>query len=711
MKNRIIALLLVVVMVTLALASCSEPYDYTDGNLDDYITVSDGFLAALKNIEIEDADFTTDETTRQEKVTEAIYNTLVAYAEKNGEKKTEGDMDANDIFYYAYYITYEKDGKVYSYNVDEYMKDTITTKSYVKLDAIGDDDKLSAAIKEALVFTEGKYAFNGYKTTTTTATDINKEKDKFVSAVVSYTLTAGEGEAKQVKIANAEIINLKATGDTIEAQLAKVLTDEKNKVQTFKTDNYVQVYTGTEGTTVNYSKTFDIVDGETTYTCSNLKVLFASEKAGAEIKVTQKLTAETKLTATKIDNLHPENDSVTIPKDAEVTYHIFPVHYYQVSEPTSATAIIIEALTEKVTADSLDIFKSEDYKNGEKTVKTLVEELVKVYSDNTSTKISDLKKAYEAAEKVVTDAGESATEEQKKAAADAKTAYETARDAAKNKVAEIVAAKNAEDKTVDTEIVNEYRKTVYDSLEEEYNDAIVEKVGKAIVALIEKNAVLKTTDYPEKLLEEAKAHLYNQYEHDFYTGTNSTTKVSYYSEYGGDFDAYLVAVTKASNRDGVDAKITEQAKSFILPVMRIFAVAKVLSEGSKALVDQLAIEANKDAIKDLGEHGTLRDFETLEYFAKNFYITEEVFDGYKDMVGKNEFEQSADSYGGETNIRVAHQVSNIFDYLLMLEYTANTEAEEGEHAHAKIEYKEVEGKKYLPFYNVSYSIKAEEAAE
>lgn len=703
MKNKIIALFLVVVMATLALASCTQPYDYTDGNLDEYIQVSEGFLGALKDIKIEDADFTTDEATRQKKVTASIYSALASFAEKNGEKKTDGTMNDDDTFYYAYYITYIKDGKTYAYDVDEFMKDTSAPKKSVKLSAIDVNDKdadaLSVAIKKALFSdTVNEYEFKGYNTVTAAKTDINKDKE-FATAVVSYTLTTGEGDSKQVQVADAAIIDLTLNDGSVEAQIAKVLTNKDNKVQIFDKDNYVEVYTGTEGETKKYDNKFTVTDGETNYTCTNLKVLFAADKAGKEIKVEGiKLDAD----KSKIDSRHPEGETLKVEKNTEVTYHVYPVYYYDVASADSAEAIVRQALADKVTVDSLDVFSDESYKNGDKTVKALVEELVKIYAENTSTKIAELKKAYDAAAKAVTDAGANATDAQKKAEEDAKKAYDAAKDAATKKVEEIVAAtKEGAEKTVSQLIVEQYRESVYEDLEEAYNEAIIEKVGEEIWKLISTHAVLKESDkYPSELIEEAKAHLYNQYEHDFYTGENETTHTSYYSEYNGDFDAYLVSVTKASNLDGVDAKIEEQAKAFVLPIMKIYAVAKVLEEGSAVLPQQIA--DNKAVIEDFAEHGTRREFETVEFFADNFYITDEVFEEYKKMVGKNEFESAMNSYGGETNIRVAHQVSNIFDYLLMVDYDA-PEAAEGEHVHAEITY--ADGK--LPFYNVSYTIKAD----
>ena len=61
---------------------------------------------------------------------------------------------------------------------------------------------------------------------------------------------------------------------------------------------------------------------------------------------------------------------------------------------SSATSIIIEALAANVSTTSLDVLGSEDYKkNGDKTVKALVEELVKLQKDTSEDQnLKDLKK-------------------------------------------------------------------------------------------------------------------------------------------------------------------------------------------------------------------------------------------------------------------------------------------------------------------------------
>ena len=111
MKRRIISTILVVVMLTLTLVGCG--YDYTKDNLKDYAEFNKAaFDAALQTLEIEDGDFTMDEETRALKVLDSIYEALVkAVDTKTAEKLTEGMFDKNDMLYYCYYATYEKDGK------------------------------------------------------------------------------------------------------------------------------------------------------------------------------------------------------------------------------------------------------------------------------------------------------------------------------------------------------------------------------------------------------------------------------------------------------------------------------------------------------------------------------------------------------------------------------------------------------------------------
>ncbi len=735
MKNKIIALLLLVVMVTTAFASCSKPFNYAEEDYSEYVTLLDGFLGSLQDIKIEDGSFTTDEATRQKKVKESIYSSLATYAQNKRDKLTEGKLDLNDTVYYAYYATYEKDGVTYAYDVDEYMKETASPKNSVKLSAIDVEDakanKLSVAIKNAIAAYgttgEGEEAafspvdIQGYKTSASATVAVTKES--FKSVFVSFTRYEKDKADTTKEVANCVKINLHAE-DGIEKQIADVLLNTNNTV---KIGSFVEVkVSDTEKT-----KNFDVTEGDKTYTYTNFKILFAVEDEGNEITFDYKTTAELKLTSAKMDNIHGENAAeVVIPKDTTVKYHIFPVYFYNVSD-IDAKSILLEALANKITATSLDVFSDEAYKNGDKTVKTLVEELVQVYADNTDTKIKDLKSkydaaekvvtttktAYDAAEKAVTDAGEGATDAQKtardnakksyedavKARDDAKTAWETARDAAEKKIDEILkATKENDEKGFAATVVEQYEKDVYHNLKEAYDSEIVEKVGKEIWAMIQKNVILKESNkYPEGLLEEAIAHLENQYEYEFHTGTNSSTGLTYYEEYedNGGFDAFLEA------QIAKDGALEKQAKELVLPIIQIYVVAKALAPEADAKMPG-QIEANKFLYDEENYDGAdYSEYDEALFFANHFYFDDAALKDYKDLIGKKAVEQNLNYYG-ESNVRAAIQITNILDYLLM----ANR-VETGEDDHKHYEYKYTEDGKYLDFFNIKYSIKSETTSE
>lgn len=751
MKNKIIALFLAVVMTALTLVSCSESFSYAEENFNEYFEVVGGvndFKAKFAAIEIADGSFTTNEETRNKKVEEAILATLASYAEKNGEKNTSGTIDTNDTLYYAYYISYDKDNDGtpdYLYDVDTYMAETSSPKSSVKFSAVDVDDEeankqIAIAIKKAITDMADK-SIIGYKTNATKNTKITK--DAFKAVYVSYSRSTGEGEAKQVSVANAVKIDLHATGDSLEAKLAALLTADvnKDKVAIFDAskNNYVEFAEEKvkEDDPTTFSKVVKVTDTDgTVYEYSNFKILFAVENEGKEFTVTQTLSAKKELKTTDIDNLHAESDSYTIPEGATVTYHIFPVYYYSVSD-ISARSILIEALADKISAASFEVFEDEGYKmdvldedgnkTGDKTLKALVEELVAIYKENTSAKIKELKTAYDTAEAAVTaaktnldkaidalnKAGESDLEELTKAKNDAqavydkavenrdtaKTKYETAKDAAANKIDEILkVTKEGDEAGIAAAIVKEYKEDQYHNLKETYDKEITDKLAKAIWELIDKN-VVSNGKYPEQLVEEAKDHLYNQYEYEFYNDTvdGKTGSASIYSAYNGVFDDYLVKITGAANIDGVDAKIDAKAKEAILPIMKVYFVAKMFEEDAE-LKMPAQIEENKFAyLEEDGTEGLALD--VTRHFASNFYLDDEAFEEYKELVGKKDFENSQDYYGGETNIRAAIQFTNLFDYLLM---SRRAETGEGDHKHAEIQYTE-DGK--LHFYNIGYVLK------
>ena len=139
MKNRIIALILVVVMSLLALCSCGS-YDFAEETLDyasfDYAAFKD----ALGKIEIEDGEFTTDEAIRTKLTAAKIYNAVVdkilaaaKEEERNTSLKDDAKLTAGDVLYFVYYATMlDENGNEIRFFSNQMDKITLTNSDKAK---------------------------------------------------------------------------------------------------------------------------------------------------------------------------------------------------------------------------------------------------------------------------------------------------------------------------------------------------------------------------------------------------------------------------------------------------------------------------------------------------------------------------------------------------------------------------------------------------
>ena len=699
MRNKIIALCLTVVMALLALAGCASSYNYAEEDLSAYATIDPAFIEALKNIEITDADFTTDEDTRQAKVTEKIVTALVDYAEKNGEQKKDGELGAGDVLYYAYYTSYTDDkGDTHYFDMAEMKTSDFTSstttvkgKHSIKLSSVDVEDekadKLLVALKKAIEALETK-TVSAYKTVTTSGISIKDAENKpnYDSVYVTYVREYTDKEGAIVKQETSyEKINLKEESALVNKLLDANTTVKINKDIEIKAENDVT------------KNVFEITEGEgddaITYKYSSFKVLFAVETEGEEL-VSFKYAPYTAEKKIEPDSLHTADVTVTIPKEAELTYHVYPVYYYEVSD-IDATSIITEILGTKITATSLDIFSSEEYKNGDKTVKALVEELVNLQGDKSEDEnLKNLKKEYDDAAAAVKAAGDKATSEQTTKEETTKKAYEDAKKAAvAAKVAEIVAATKEGADPIGEVIVKEYREDTYHTLKETYDQAIVDKLGNEIWLLVEKYVTVNS--YPEKLIKEAVEHLKNEYEYKFYNENVSSTEgaQSNYTAHGGSFDAYIRSVykldTTASKAD-VEAKLVAEAQDYVKPIIQLYvasnALAATAEASMKAQLDENAFKFEDDNEKEFAY-----------YCAENFMVDDDALKAYKKIFGKSNYDIYVENYG-EANFRTSLQANNFYDYLLSAKLA---ETKDGDHSHA--EYTYAEGK--IAFYNIGYSIK------
>lgn len=748
MKKRIIATVLVVVMLALALVSCGS-FNFANENLDNYVSFNyDRFIEELAKIEIEDGDFTTDETVRAQKIDEAIYaamaDTVIAEAKENDKDKLEtGVVGERDIVYFCYYAT-DADGNVFFFSE---MKETAitatSTASAHVVELAADNEDLAAKIEEAVRgFDFGtEDAKRGYSILVSGdfATDAEKRVALGDTIVVSYerenNLYNADGtlSGKDEKKASYEVLTVSAESDNpLARKIAELLGSTDNTVNV---GSAIKLPTGTEGTTTS---DFEIEDNGTKYLYSNVTVQWKLDKSYANTELTFKYT-HTEDTSKTPDNLHASNVENIALKDKELTYHILPVYRLALPSDINATNILRYAFADSLTATSFDIFENEAYKNGESTLKALVESLLKIYDEDyeSGSHLANLKKAYDDAAQAVKDAGDNATAEQEKAESDAKLAYINAQRAELlSGVEKIVGATNADAaaQTVEAAVVEQYKKDTRHELREEYDTHITEAVEQAVYDLIFNDEnIVQVIAYPEELVEDFCDHLYESYEYNFYKGSyssssssssSSTSSESNYMHYDGNLEKYLLEATGATkNNTTVEAAIEQEAKDAIAPLLKLYAVAKRLdAEGVASKVVEFiqddinagaydaehAEDATEKEINKANEEAEENKAEALENGAK-FLVTDEVFKTYKKSLGSSAYRSYEEQYG-EINIRASLQFNRLFYYLTSTELE---KAEGDEHPHAEyVTVTDADGNVVstkLKFRVVNYNIKAEDA--
>ena len=800
MKKRIISLVLALVMVVMALVSCGQA-SIVSRDLNDYLEVEfdkAAFIEALGKLEIEDGSFTDDDAKRDIIAAETIYSAIAAAVVSEGNKKTDGVVGANDVLYYNYYIE-DAEGKKYSFAS---MKPSSVTASATKanhtvqLGAVSEDDDnyaFTSALKAALIASNvadiKEYIYSVNSTTNTTVT---VEDNKPVTVVVSYTRAHTDAEGGTVtEKATYELLTLdKSSSDP----LVQKLLSEGATLKIGNSATFSKTVTKEDGSTETVKET-EFVVGD--YTYSAFKVEWVIE-SGAEM-FSFKYTPDEKFELAP-ESLPSSATKVDL-KDKELTYHVYPVYYYEVPE-TSAESIVRYVLGKDIKVDSFDVFENESYKNGEKTVKSIIEELAKIYTvaasktekfDKTSSdndiKLLGLIQAEEFATDSTTEViaklahliglkkvSESTTEAEetvntalawiesnmaededakdllalKKAYDDLKSAetpdntkietakskfntaalafydaektkaYSEALEAAKaSKIKLLVEASYTvaatdttpeEVKVLGDAIVKEKIADVRYSLEIEYNEYITEAVGKAVYKLIDKS--VKIAEYPEDILEEFYNHIYESYEYNFYKGNSATkdkdgkTQSNYKAH--GNLETFLKSADGTGKEDW-KAAITEEAKSHVAPIIKLYVVAKAFADDANrdtisfieadilagrydADYEDDATEAEKDEANKNAEESKKNAREN----AKKMLVTDEVFDDYKKSLG-SAYSYYEEQYG-ERNLRAALQSNRLFYYFLSNKLVAD-EYEDASSNVKTLAEKNAEGKWVVKFNN------------
>ena len=768
MKKRIIALVLVVVMSVLTLASCGS-FNFVNEDLSAYATFKyDEFKAALEKIVLEDSDdfnFTTNEEIRQAKVAKAVYEKVadaIIAAAKDDDHKTTGTLGAGDVLYYVYYAE-DESGNVY---FSTEMKETALTSSnkaehVIKLGAIDvndeDDDEIKKLIKENLVENAD---LSDYVYSMILADELQSEAEKKLKEdnpkATAEEITAAKEAAIKVQEGDKIVISYKRSYVKTE-EAAKPTITESAAYETVildNTDPFLAKFLA-DGSKANVGGTlsvkvdgkdkteFNVVIGEKEYTYSDVKILWKVEKN--EKGNFSEPIATFKYTHKEDKNETPDNCRETTAgkvnlKGKELTYYVYPVYAIEApaaDEITAADLLKLVITAAKITKDSFDAFEDEGYvykEEGKDDVKitTLVQEILDIYDTTKENNEfykegADLQKLNQdyLDKKAISDKT-GATTDQKNATTDAKTALsDKQKEMADERIEKISACVKGTDKASDA-IVKEYCEDTYHTMKEAYDTAITQAVQAKVWALIQSSVIVDKSKLPEKLVKEYKQHLLDSYEYQYYKGyvTGSST-VTNYSKYDT-FDAYLMSKEVLDcTADKIDGALDAKAREYIVPIVQIYVVSKAceadalaalptfieqdIEEGKAYEVDEHSFEEayGDKAAEKIAEAKKQADENKAQARedAKVFIINDAFIKEYKKEIGRAYYRQLTEEYG-EINLRASFQFNKLFYYLTS---TNIVEGEHDGHKHTEVKYEDINGVDFIDFRIVKYTIEAKTA--
>lgn len=534
MKKRIISFILVIVLSVLALASCA--YSYENDDMANYVDFNKtAFLDALKTLKIEDADFGTDEDTRNNKVIDAIFTTLAGKADTDN-KLTEGTPKKYSTYYYCYYATFVNDKNETVTVYASSMKESSALKLQLGMSSLeGLNLEIANKVKDFELVKD--YAYDTDTTSTTKKGDI---------VVVTYTRKA-EGDTKGVTYTN-QIIEL---------------TEDKPAEGAAKTFlNQLVGLTAGSSTGKAFEGIDEVVDGKT------VKVDYSSVKVNWIIKSDLDNHLEVKYTPTKETKVKDVAGNEVDLKDKELTYYIYPAYYLDVISELTAEVIVDTIYGSSISAGkdanedgdfddegdtkpTLDVFGNSGYKNGEETINAIVKKLAELQATLAEKEtaledaIEDLEKKQAAVDKAgenpapdLTDALSAATTAKNKAEGE-KT---TAENDVKAQVEKLLGCtKSGDTSTLEETIIKEYKEARYDSLEATYKSEIKQNLAKVIYGIAKENIKFKKDENGNELLPSSEVNkayntILNNLKYKFYEGkvegssTSSETNYHYYTE-------------------------------------------------------------------------------------------------------------------------------------------------------------------------------------
>ncbi len=650
--KKIISMIMVAVMLILSLVSCA--YSIADEDISAYATISAEnkklLEAALKDLAIEDGDFTADAEIRNQKVEDALYASI-ANSVASEEKKTEGKASGHDLVFYSYYCTAK---------IDE--KDVVLFASNMKSGSEGKfqlgilDSTKTLEIELGKLFSDFDFKNNSYKTESPTATTLKEGDVVFVSYKYKEKVKNDEGKEveKDVTITNEMIVVEKVSDDGVE-NLAQYLNgQEGNKVDTPKN--------GVQGVDYTNIKVDWIATGKELGTVKD--VTFDEEKKVKDIR-----GAEYNL------------------EDVELTYHVYPVGYIGVEDYNGRNVIDVilgaqitpnifyeilfgEKFFDKSETERnkiLDKYTTRDADGKKMKLGTLIESIAAAHNDLDSKEktlktaketLEKSKETLETAQKNYDEAAESdkntklealnkAKESVKKAEDAVSTAENNLKQSERDKDEKIRLLLTLENGKMENKVAESYKENVRSNLIDSYNNEIKMNLANEIYFFFEKYVDVKS--YPEKAIDTTYDQLIQNYKYDFYKG-DFDSSTSNYKKYEGNFKNFLMVEVKelnggkdVTNYDTALALIRKDAENYVKPVLVMYAIAE----------------------------------------AFNLTVTEKEYDKYMDS---DNYDANVYQYG-ENAVRYAYQFDKIMNYFLQDGVTAAVNGEGKVNYNGHITYK------------------------
>jgi len=806
MKTRIISMILVVVMLALTLVGCG--YDFTKKDMSENAEFADGvnaegFKALLQALSVEAPDFGDVSKTekRADKVNDKIYELLIKEVETTTstsgipkEQIKEGILDENDWLFYSYYATYVKteEGKEPETVViyPSKMSGTLTSVKlgYSNETLTGIDKNVRDAVLAMLDKGPVEFADIAYKTTSDNTLGIYEYVDKDdkdgnnnkqVYVYVSYKVVENNktNEYKNVRMLldlskdaaertflenlllstetkDENVVSKYYIGKTIAEKEADAIVDQMGTLVPEKPADIAE--DADQATKDKYAQDMEAYKtAKETAEADDVKYYGITVNFAVESDINNFIEVDYKFDKDTEKVIDVElGDKISLPKDTEIKYYVYPVYYADVEDLEAE--VVIKTLISSISEDSLDCFENAEaevkafadaltaFTKAEDTLETkedTYENKIKTYEDNLKTAIKTLKEK-DGADATAIDAFAALIQTD-----DVKNSNDPIA-----KIGEVLnAAKTAETDETKKQAIEDFKTAITgDTLVKDASDAV--KTAKTELDTAKKTlegdpagADDKAKDGAKKTYEKARDALYAKVGDDANADTTDDSikgmdkivasyEKSIYDELAEEYEDELethigkavwklmkekVNVTEAPEKavkDIYNRMYEEYEYKFYTGYYQEKSSNptnyKWYSDkgGFKQYLIENTVGNGKGDFKDAKEHLMKEAEDYVKEIVVIYFVADALGlkldkDEVKEFKKSAEFETYAEGYG-EINVMAARQAEKLFDYILEVETEKVTE--DGEEIEKPVLDEETGARKYLNIKVTEYTEKTEE---